>query len=223
MKNIAKTDIKNCVADLQTLYDELENLPTISFSELSPENSALVIVDVINGFLKNGAMASPDMMDIVPPIAKLMESCNKNSVPIFAFADSHPSNSTEFEAYPPHCLENSEESKLVDELASIGGHTLFLKNSTNGFVTDSFRQILAQKPEINTFIVTGDCSDICVLQFCLTLKAYFDEHNKKIRIIIPIDTIDTFNAPTHNRSFYNLTSYAFLRNAGINFVKSIEN
>ena len=39
--------------------------------------------------------------------------------------------------------------------------------------------------EIDAYIITGCCSDICVLQFALTLKTYLNAQNIDKKVIVP--------------------------------------
>lgn len=52
------------------------------------------------------------------------------------------------------------------------------KNSTNGFLEPVFAAWLRDNPQIDTYIVTGDCTDICVLQFVLAAKAWHNARNR---------------------------------------------
>ena len=48
-----------------------------------------------------------------------------------------------------------------------------------------------------TYLVTGDCTDICVLQFVLSAKAWHNTRNLPLRILVPTALTDTFDAPGH--------------------------
>ncbi len=105
------------------------------------------------------------------------------------------------------------------------------KNSTNGFLTHEFMAWLAEHTEVNNFVIIGDCTDICIKQFALTLKAYFNENNSISRIIVPIDGTETFDlsATLHDGNLMNLMSYyemknKWYRNCEINYriIKKVE-
>ncbi len=215
--------IENCKSFMDELFLEIKNLEPLDFSKLNHENSALVVVDVVNGFINEGPMSCKTIGEIIPPIVELMKSAISKEMPIIAFADCHTNSSTEFLSFPKHCLENTSESELCDEIKNLGNYLLYKKNSTNGFHVKDFSVALGENPQTNTFIVTGDCTDICVLQFCLTLKSYFDEKNKPIKIIIPIDSVDTYDAPFHNSDFMNISAYKILKDSGVTFVSTITN
>ncbi len=189
-------------------------------SELNPQTSALVIVDMVNGFVKEGALSSPNALRIVPQIASLLEKSNESNRSVIAFLDEHPADHPEFSTYPPHCIRGTVESEMISELSSIGGYLPIPKNSTNGFLTAAFQSWLQANPQITTFIVVGTCTDICVEQFALSLKTHFNEHNKACRLIVPMDSVATFDAPHHPANLMNALSLVRLEAAGIEIIKS---
>lgn len=222
MRNFSAQTPDNCKNAVIELIDEINGLPAMSLSDFAPEKTALIVVDVVNGFIREGAMASPLVEGIIPEVAKLMTLCNKAEIPVVAFADCHKKDCSEFASFPPHCIENTSESELVDELKKVGGYFLMKKNSTNGFHEKIFKQCLIQNPTTNTFIVVGDCTDICVMQFCLTLKTWYTQQNRNIDIYIPVNAVETYDAPNHDADFMNIAAYKLMKNSGIKFVKEIK-
>lgn len=221
MRNFSAQTPDNCKNAVIELIDEINGLPSMSLSDFAPEKTAMIVVDVVNGFIREGAMASPLVEGIIPEVAKLMEKCNKAEIPVVAFADCHKEDCAEFASFPPHCIENTSESELVDELKKVGGYFLMKKNSTNGFHEKIFKQCLIQNPTTNTFIVVGDCTDICVMQFCLTLKTWYTQQNRSIEIFIPINAVETYDALGHDADFMNIAAYKLMKDSGIKFVKEI--
>lgn len=213
--------MERITAEAEGMIKEIGTLESLSISKLDIGSTMAVFVDIINGFINEGAMASERVGDIIAPNAELLKVCNEKGILTAAFADCHEENAAEFASFPPHCVKDTRESEIVDELKEQGGYILIPKNSTNGFNEQKFRDLLECHPEICTFIVTGDCTDICVMQFCLALKTYFTAMDKKIRIIIPISCIETYDAPFHSSDFANLAAYKLLKDCGITFVSDI--
>ena len=222
MRKFSAQTPDNCKNVVIELINEINGLPTMSLSDFAPEKTAMIVVDVVNGFIREGAMASPLVEGIIPEVAKLMDKCNKAEIPVVAFADCHKEDCSEFASFPPHCIENTSESELVDELKKVGGYFLMKKNSTNGFHEKIFKQCLIQNPTTNTFIVVGDCTDICVMQFCLTLKTWYTQQNRNIDIYIPVNAVETYDAPNHDADFMNIAAYKLMKDSGIRFVKEIK-
>lgn len=207
---------------VKDMLNTLLNKPSLAIKELNPEETALVIVDMVNGFTREGAMQSDRMVKLIPKVADLLVRCQNLNIPVIAFVDCHPVNSPEFIPYPPHCLDGSNESELVKELVDIGGYIRIPKNSTNGFLEEAFQKWLASNPQITTFIVVGGCTDICVEQFSNTLKAYFNQKNLFSRIIVPMDGVDTFGTPMHPGDVFQIVSLQIMSGNGIEIVTTIE-
>jgi nicotinamidase-related amidase len=221
MKIFKENALRACSDAAAALAEEINALPELSFSELHSQNTALIIVDVINGFIREGKMSSKEIESIVGPVAEILGEFKSSAMPVIAFADCHSEDCAEFLTFPPHCTEDSSESEVVDELKKIGGYTLIKKNSHNGFIEKEFAGFLSANGNINAFIVTGDCTDICVLQFCLSLKTWYTAQNKSVRVIVPVNCVETYSAPGHNPDFMNIAAYQIMKVAGIEFVKSV--
>lgn len=213
--------IERITAEAEGMIKEIGSLEPVSLSKLDSRSIMAVFVDIINGFINEGAMASERVGDIILPNAKLLKLCNEKKILTAAFADCHEKNAAEFASFPTHCVKGTRESQLVDELKEQGGYILIPKNSTNGFNEQKFKDLIECHPEIDTFIVTGDCTDICVLQFCLGLKTFFTAQDKQVKIIVPVSCVETYDAPYHSSDFANLAAYKLLKDSGITFVSDI--
>lgn len=220
MVKISNEAAENAKKAAGELAEEINSLGSISFSEIPAEGTAMVIVDAVNGFIREGAMSSPRIESIIPNIVSLMKKCKEKNIPIAAFADCHGESCAEFESFPPHCVKGTSESEIVDEIKAEGGYKLIEKNSTNGFHEQVFRDCLEANGK-SRFIVTGDCTDICVLQFCLSLKTWFTQKNLRSEIIIPLNCVETYDAPYHEAGFMSLAAYKILKDSGIKFVSEI--
>lgn len=221
MKRFNEEDIISAGKFIGNIAEEINSLPKIRLSDLEPSATAFAAVDIINGFIREGAMSSSDIESIVDPSARLLSECKRLGMPCIAFADCHEKGCAEFDSFPEHCIKSTSESELVDELKAVGGYTLIEKNSTNGCHERAFYDFLDQHKEINTFIVCGDCTDICVMQFCLSLKTLFNKENMPLRIIVPINAVETYDAPQHNAVFADISAYKLMKDCGICFVSEI--
>ncbi|MBK8554452.1 MAG: cysteine hydrolase [Lewinellaceae bacterium] len=78
--------------------------------------------------------------------------------------DSHNLTDPEInKPYPPHCLENSIESEIVDSLSSIAKDSIVLKKNTLSiFLNTKLERVLNNlRPDI--IEVVGVCTEICIL------------------------------------------------------------
>lgn len=169
------------------------------------------VIDMINGFVKKGALADANIAKITPEIEKII----KNSTCVHFICDNHDESDLEMRSYPLHCIAGSSESKIIDELKIYANDAnTTLKKSTNGFINLD-KEILNN---YDRFILTGCCTDICVLQFGLSLRAYLNEKNIDKDILLIKQAVDTYDAPNHNRDYYNESAINLMRNAGIKII-----
>lgn len=223
MKIINKKNFLNKSVDtLGEIVDMLEKLPSIELSDLKINQTSLLIVDMINGFAREGALKSPRVEGLIPEITRLAKACDELQIPKLAFADCHTTESPEFDSYPEHCLKGTNEGEIVDEIKEIGGYILIPKNSTNGFLEEEFQKWLKQNYQINTFIITGDCTDICVQQFSITLKTWFNKMDKKSRIIVPVNMVDTYDLGLHDAELMNVIAIYNMIINGVEVVADIK-
>lgn len=162
----------------------------------NPETTVVINMDTVNGFFKKGALASPRLKAIIPEIVRVNEYY-LDSPKIF-FADTHTKNSEEFDTYPEHCVD-PYESEVISELeafAEVG--EIIPKNSTNGFFCKQFLAWLAKHKEIENIVIVGGCTDICVMQFALAMRAYWNENDVNNRIIVIENAVQTYHDDLHN-------------------------
>lgn len=207
---------------LETMEKEIKG-KNIDLDSLNKDNTALLVVDMIVGFVYSGIMSSPRVASIVSNITDLnekLQGCKK----VF-FLDAHEEDAQEFDSYPMHCVVGTEEAELITELKteySKGTETTYVyKNSTNGFLSSEFQDwIIKNEDELDNYIITGCVTDICVMQLALSLKAYFNENNKNKRVIVPINSVETYDGGSHDGDMMNLFA---LYNMHINGIEIVEN
>ncbi|MCG8484097.1 MAG: cysteine hydrolase [Clostridia bacterium] len=214
-----KNFLENCSKALSEIYDTLNELKELDIKDCESKKTVLVIVDVINGFVREGALKSERIESIIPEIACLSKACDALGIEKLAFCDYHTQESPEFDAYPPHCLAGTFEAEIVDEIKNIGGYKLIPKNSTNGFLEEAFQEWLEQNIDKDTFIITGDCTDICIQQFAITLKTWFNMKNRKSRVIVPMNMVETYDFGVHNGDLVNTMALYNMMINGVEVVK----
>lgn len=223
MKISDKQDFLNkSLPTLGDIFDMLATAPMVKLSDLPQGQTVLVIIDMVNGFAREGVLRSPKVEDLIPGICRLAKTCGELNIKKIALADCHQDISPEFEAYPVHCLAGTKEAEIVDEIQKIGDYDLIPKNSTNGFLEAGFQTWLLANQSINTFIITGDCTDICVQQFAVTLKTWFNMQNQRVRVIVPVNAVDTYDYDLHNSDLVNVMALYNMVINGIEVVLAME-
>lgn len=207
---------------ISSIYDIINDKKSINISDLDYNRTALIIVDMVNGFVKEGALSSERALSINDKIADISKEFSKLNMKKIAFADTHTQNSPEFLSFPVHCIKGDRESKLTDEIAESGNYVLIEKNSTNGLLEPEFLDWLNNNNDIDNFVVVGTCTDLCVQQFSLSLKAYFNMKNLYSRIIVVENLVETYDLDVHFADLMNLMAIYNMSISGIEIVSGIE-
>ncbi len=186
-------------------FDYLEmwliEVAPLSLNELlqEPNHCAIISVDVINGFCYEGPLASARVEEIVTPIRKLLLSAWKLGLRnIVLTQDTHEPNAVEFAQFPPHCIRGSKESQTVPELQSLpffNEITVVEKNSIHSGLNTGLQVWIKDHPEVSTYIVVGDCTDLCTYQLAMYLKLDANAHQLERRVIVPVDCVQTYDMP----------------------------
>ena len=176
----------------------------------------LVVVDMVNGFIKEGKMSDKDINHITPRIKSSVESFLSDEEGVAFIKDTHEVNSTEFKKYPPHCLKGTSESELISGLSTYEQKSLsYEKNSTSTIFAKNFMRDIERMESLKEVIITGCCTDICVMNLAIPLVNYFDEENRDVRVLVPQNAVETFNSDIHNRDEYNSMALKLMKNQGI--------
>lgn len=182
---------------------------------ITPGRDVLVVVDMVNGFAEAGALYSPRIRGIRAAVAEAMDAfsaCDR-----LLLRDAHGPGAAEFGHYPPHCVRGTDESELVPELAGrvAAGDRVLLKNSTNAMESPWFREAFERLACTGRrrFVLVGDCTDICILQGGLSMRAWFDEHDHgdaEVGVLLPaVETFD-LDATNHDADVMNLVALHLL-------------
>ena len=179
----------------------LAELPAISQDEVfsSPSQSAILSVDITNGFCKAGSLASPRVAAIIPPIVDLLQRGWEAGLRNVALIqDCHTPDALEFEAYAQHAICGSEEADTVEEIKALPFFSelkLITKNSIDSQENTGLDSWIAERPEVNTFVVVGDCTDICAYLLAIHLRAKANAYHLPWRVIVLEDCVATYDLP----------------------------
>jgi nicotinamidase-related amidase len=110
--------------------------------------------------------------------------------------DFHDADASEFAQWPPHCVKGSAESEPIAEIRSLPFFSqmiTFPKNSIHPALNTGFQGWLASHPEIDTFIVVGDCTDLCTYQLAMHLRLEANARGCRRQVIAPANCIQTYD------------------------------
>lgn len=183
----------------------------------------LLNIDMIKGFVEEGALADPSIKRIIPENIRLIEMFLDNKEAAVAFIeDEHTQNSVEFNTFGTHALKGTKEAELTDELKPYEQDALvYKKNSTNLVFAPHFIEDIEKMTNLKVVVLNGCLTEVCVKNGGITLKNLFDQNNRDIVIMLDEAGVDTFNAPGHKREEVNESAIEDMRSNGIQIVKRI--
>ncbi len=124
---------------------------------------ALLVIDMLNDFCrKNGALYVPQAEEIIPSIAKLVDTARENKVPVIYANDSHEENDEEFKKWPRHAVKGTWGAEVVEELTPREDDIVIEKTRYDAFYKTELDDVL-KKLEARNLYLTGVVTNICVL------------------------------------------------------------
>ncbi len=180
----------------------------------------LLVVDTLNGFSKEGALADPYVLHTVPAQKKEIEETLNEDEEVAFLGDFHTMNCDEFKRYPVHCLENTNEAEVIDELKQYLKYARYYKkNSTSAIFAPNFMDDIKEMKKLKKIKIIGWCTDICDKNVAIPLKNYSDQYNRGIEVEVPEAAVETYNAPWHNREEYTEWAFKFMEQAGVKVLR----
>ena len=191
----------------------------LAFDRLAPARTALFVIDLNRGFAEKGALFSPLCRALLPGVAGLLRRAKETGVETLLFTDTHTPDSPEFTSYPPHCVKGTGEEEICPELLREQWGRVIPKASTNACLEPAFWQWRTEHPGIDTFLLTGCCTDICIQQAALTLKAAENRCNRPSRVIVLTDLVATFEGPGHPATLCSAMALQNMAQSGVELAR----
>lgn len=142
---------------------EVPEIPYRAAVELPAGDSAVVVVDMQNDFIKEGgSLVVPSAIETVPVIRRLLRDARKAGVRIAYTQDTQVEGDPEFDIWPEHCLIDTWGWQIVDELAPQDGDLICRKNRYDGFYGTWLDHFLGNIWQVQNVVIVGTVSNICV-------------------------------------------------------------
>jgi nicotinamidase-related amidase len=142
-------------------------VPEIPFKDkvvLPAKNSALIIVDMQNDFVKpEGNLMVPAASDTVPRIQKLVELMREAHIPIAYTQDTTFEGDPEFDIWPEHCKIHTWGWDIIPELKPMPDDLVCQKSRYDGFYGTWLEHFLSYVWKVKHLVIVGTVSNICVL------------------------------------------------------------
>ena len=190
--------------------------------DLKNLTEAVFVIDMNNGFCNEGLLADTTIKGIVNNIITLIEEEKYlKGQGLFFVNDSHTKSSIELLRYPEHCLRGSEESKTIQELLVYekDADQVFYKNSTCALFAPGLMETLNKMVNLKKVYIAGCLTDICIKNFAISLRCYFDEYDRDIDIVIVTNTVENLK---ENREEVKENTFKELVASGIKLVRKKE-
>ena len=189
-----------------------ENTLNIRKLLLDPDRTAMININTSNGFFKDGPISSSHMVSAIPNLVRINEyllHCRR----VFA-VDYHSPKSVEFRTFPAHCTTD-ETCRIIEELDKFTSSSdVVVKNCANAMFASGFLRWFADNVDtLDNFILVGAHIDIDIMQLALSLRSYFNERDRNVKIIVVLNATRTFSAESHNADdFQTFAAYNMLLN-----------
>ena len=182
----------------------------------------LIVVDMVNGFVREGVLHDEKISLVIPEQIELIKQYNKQSELVVFIKDTHGDDSVEFKKFgdTKHCVRGTREAELVSELLPYEDkdNTVTIeKNSTSFMESPKFRELVSKLDNVRQYDIVGCCTDICVFNGSMGLANYMDEWNKNVEINVYQDLIATYAEDIRHE--YVEASYLLMKQQGIKLVR----
>ncbi|PVU76689.1 isochorismatase [Acidianus hospitalis] len=142
---------------------EVPKIPEEKEIELNPHDTALIIVDMQNDFVrKDGKLPVPTAESTIKPIKDLIKKARYSSALVIYTQDWHMKDDPEFKIWGEHALAGTWGAEIIDELKPEKDDFIIKKYRYDAFFETPLDYILRVKG-IKNLIITGTVANICVL------------------------------------------------------------
>ncbi|MGH4007168.1 MAG: cysteine hydrolase family protein [Pseudonocardiaceae bacterium] len=153
----------------------------------------LVVVDMQNGFLREGNLASDRCLAVLPAVRQEVDDALATGRRVLFTADTHEIEDAEFAVFPEHCVRGTREADLVDELLPLldRDDVLLLRKRRYSALFETEMEGHLHRFGIDSVRICGVCTDICVLYTTADLR------NRDFPVTVAAHATGTFDRPGH--------------------------
>jgi len=167
---------------------EIPEIEVLDRVELPSGETALIIVDMQNDFVKEGGrLRVPTAESTVPNIKRLLEKARSKGVLVIFTQDTHYEDDPEYKIWGEHVKFGTWGWNIIDELKPNEGKEIVVRKTRyDGFYGTPLDDIL-RIYGIRNLVVVGTVANICVLHTAgsAALRWY--------KVYVPMDGISALN------------------------------
>jgi nicotinamidase-related amidase len=143
---------------------EVPDIPIKEHISLPANNTAVIVVDMQNDFVKpKGTLMVPDAQGTVPNIQRLLENARANGVKIAYTQDSQVENDPEFDIWPEHVRIGTWGWEIIDDIKPQSDDLVCPKNRYDGFYESWLDHFISRIWKVENVVIVGTVASICVL------------------------------------------------------------
>lgn len=166
---------------------EVPEIPVVEQVQLPARETALIVVDMQNDFVKpGGRLVVPAAANTIEPIKQLLARARARGVRVFYTQDTHYEGDPEFSIWGEHVKAGTWGWEIVDELKPQPGDIVVQKTRYDGFYGTPLEDLLRVYKVLN-LVVTGTVANICVLHTAGSAALRW------LRVYVPMDTVSALN------------------------------
>ncbi len=137
--------------------------------DLDPEQTALIVVDMQNGFCHpDGSLYAEPSEDAIKPVSRAVEKARDAGASVIFTRDVHPPEQfsdayyyDEFERWGEHVVEDSWESEIVEELDPRENELVVVKHTYDAFYQTGLEGYL-ESHGVKDLVICGTLANVCV-------------------------------------------------------------
>ena len=143
---------------------EIPDIPVEKRLELPAGETAVVVVDMQNDFVKpEGTLVVEAAGETIAAIRRLLDKARSGGARVAYTQDTHYEGDKEWTIWPEHCRQGTWGWRIVDELAPQEGDLVCPKSRYDGFYGTWLDYYLTRVWQVKHLVIVGTVSSICVL------------------------------------------------------------
>jgi len=167
---------------------EVPEIPYKDHVELPVKDSAVLVIDMQNDFVKpEGKLVVPAASETVPRIQQVLDTARSQGVRIAYTQDTQVEGDPEFDIWPEHCLKGTWGWQIVDELEPKPHDLVCPKNRYDGFYGTWLDHFLNNIWHVKHVVIMGTVSNICVAHTAASAGIRW------YHVVMPADGISALN------------------------------
>jgi ureidoacrylate peracid hydrolase len=183
-----------------------------SSMKLNRGSTAVLVVDMLNDFLKQGGKMVLDGGGVlIPPMRRLLTHARKAGVPVIYVNDCHRQglkDDREFKKRSEHCVEGTWGAEVIDELKPKKKDFVVLKHRFSGFYETDL-DLTLKDMGVDTLVVMGVVTNICVR------STIHDAFFRGYKVLVPKDCVMATGEREQESSLYDIdTHFGRVSNSG---------